>query len=913
MPPIVVAAAATVATAFTTGFAGAVGFAALMSTSALTFFAVNAALGFALNALTPKVGISSGQGYQSNAIDSVADHQIIYGETKVGGVVVYKEATDNNKYLHKIIAIAGHEIDSFTQIYLNDSLLTIDGTGNVTSPSKYDGFVRINLHTGSPDQLADSDLVAESNSGWSSSHRLRGIAYIYARFKFNADKFPNGEPIITAVVKGKKVYDPRTGLTSWSDNSALCLSDYIRSDQGLSEIADNVDYTMVSVAANICDESVALAIGGTEKRYTTNGSFITSVTPSNVIDSLSRPMGGMIWFTQGKWRMKAAAWTTPVLTLDENDLRSDINITTRNSRRDNFNGVGGKFRGPETNWVASDFPKISSATFVAVDGGLESSIDLDMLFTRTPTTAQRIAKIALYRNREQITVSANFGLRALSLQVGDVIYINLTRAGWAAKTFEVQSWRMVPTEGNDLQIEMTLRELSAAVFNWSAEESAFEANNSNLIDPFYVVPIGLELTSEVRSFRESLTNVIIAKITASDPSGIERVEVQGKKSVDTIWTPIGTGQLGTYEYISVDDSAFDIRARAWNFLSVKSDWVLQTGFVVSGLAAPPEDVKSVRANVNGGTINLEWDPVGDLDLSYYKIRHSVEEAGATYANATTAVAKVSRPATSVSVPARPGTYTIKAYDKTGNASTLYNSVVVPSTALESFGTTTLDTESPTFAGTKTNCSVTSSELRINSTSLVSTSASGDGTTATIGFATQASAPFPVGSSILVSGIAPDLYNGNYIVTACTTTSVSFLSTAVGSQTVAGKITFAAATYEFTGYIDTLAQRRVRSRIDSTVNRVAATSGLWDSMSGLWDGWAGLWDDWTGSVQNADTDVKAYISITQTDPAASPVWSDWQLFKAGDFYGRAFKFKVELSSETADVTPSVSALVARVQY
>lgn len=844
MPPLVAAAAATVTTAFTAGFAGVTGFAALMSTSALTFFAVNAALGFALNALTPKPGsVNAGQGYQSNAIDSVADHQIIYGETKVGGVVVYKEATNNNQYLHKVIAISGHQIDSFTKIYLNDTVLTLDGSGNVTSPAKYSGYVRIKLHTGSTTQAADSSLVAESDGLWTSSHRLLGIAYIYARFKFNADVFPNGEPAITAVVKGKKVYDPRTGLTAWSDNSALCLADYIRSKQGLDEISGNVDYTMVSTAANICDELVTLAAGGTEKRYTTNGSFVTSVTPSNVLDSLGRCMGGMLWFTQGKWRMKAAAWTTPVLTLDENDFRSDINITTRNSRRDNFNGVNGKFRGPSSNWVASDFPAITSPTFLSVDGGLESNVDIDLLFTRTHSMAQRIAKIALYRNREQITLSASFGLRALSLQVGDVIYLNLTRAGWSAKTFEVQSWRMVPGQDGDLQIEMTLRELSSSVFDWTAEESAFESNNSSLVDPFYVVPVGVSLSSEVRSFRESLSNVILITVTASDPSGIERVEVQGKKSTDSIWTPIGTGQLGTYEYLLVDDSVFDIRFRAWNFLSVKSDWYVITGYQVSGLAAPPEDVQSFRANVNGGSINLEWQAVADLDLSYYKIRHAVEESGATYANSTTAVEKVSRPATSITVPARPGTYTIKAYDKTGNASTLYNSVIVPTNALETFTNNLTDTESPTFAGTKTNCSVVGSELRLTS---------------------YASAG------------------------------------AVG-------------TYEFTGYIDTGAQRRVRSRVDAAVNRYANISGLWDSMAGLWDSWPGLWDDWTGNVQNSDTDVKAYISITQTDPAASPVWSAWQLFKAGDFYGRAFKFKIELSSETADITPSVSALVARVQY
>jgi len=61
------------------------------------------------------------------------------------------------------------------------------------------------------------------------------------------------------------------------------------------------------------------------------------------------------------------------------------------------------------------------------------------------------------------------------------------------------------------------------------------------------------------------------------------------------------------------------------------------------------------------------------------------------------------------------------------------------------------------------------------------------TTATLTFATQASAPYVVGSQITVSGVTPTGYNGNYVVTACTTSSVSYYNTTTGAQTVAGYI------------------------------------------------------------------------------------------------------------------------------
>ena len=240
----------------------------------LTSFAVSFALGAAMKALMPKPSVGGNRGYQTNSLGPAQDHQIIYGKMRVGGAIVFDEATgDNNKFLHRIIAVAGHEVQSFEEIYINDEVVTLDGSGNVTSPSQYNTKIKINLHLGSSDQTADSDLVAES-AKWTSEHRLRGIAYMYVRLKFDADAFPNGIPIFTATIKGKKLYDPRTSSTAWSDNPALCLRDYLTSKYGLEENVANIDDTLVSSAANVCDQTNTIA--GTT-RYTCNGGFTTAV------------------------------------------------------------------------------------------------------------------------------------------------------------------------------------------------------------------------------------------------------------------------------------------------------------------------------------------------------------------------------------------------------------------------------------------------------------------------------------------------------------------------------------------------------------------------------------------------------------------------------------------------------------
>ena len=702
--------------------------------------------------------------------------------------------------------------------------------------------MRIKKYLGTDTQTADPDLVSETASltdgRWTSSHRLQGIAYLYVRFTYNADVFPNGVPTVSATIKGRKVYDPRTTTTYWSNNPALCIRDYLTSGFGFAQPSARIDDTAVTTAADICDETV-----DGENRYTCNGNFVTSFAPNQVLSDLLTSMGGLLWYSQGKWRMKASSYTTPTITLDENDLRSGISLSTRHSRRNNFNTVKGKFKGPESDWQEADYPAVSDPVFVEADNNLVNTLDYSLPFTTSSKTAQRIANIALRRNREQLTFSASFGLKAFQVQVGDFVYINNTRFGWSDKPFEVTNWTFGLTEGLDLQVQMTLREISSAVFT-DEPAQVFENNNTNLPSAFYAEPVGLDLDGEVRVINETLTDVILATVDATQPSNVERVEVQFKKTTDTAWSVAGVGDLGTYEIVVVDpNSTYDVRARSYSHLGIKSDWNLYEAFQPVGLLEPPADVSDFRANLNGPSINLEWNAVPDLDLSYYLIRHAFEEAGATFANATTAVEKVSRPATVVSVPARSGTYLIRAYDKLGIPSINSTAVVVPAAALETFTNNLSQTEHPTFSGTKTGCSVVSSELRITDTS---------------------SAP-------------------------------------------------STATYEFSTYIDTGAVRRVRSRIDVNVNRYDANLGLFDSLIGQFDSIAGLFDDFTGGTQFADTDVLMYISVTQQDPAGSPTWSDWQLFKAGDFYGRAFKFKVELKSQSVDVSPSISGLVARVQY
>jgi len=829
--------------AFILGKAGAAAAGAFL-TSAVGYLATTVVTSWAMSALTPRPSISgaSVQGTLVNTREADAPHDYVYGTVRKGGVITYVEATGaNNKFLHIILTLAGHEVQAIDDIYIDDQIATINGSGFVTSQS-WNSKIRIVKYTGS--QTAAPALLLAESAQINSNFVGNEIAYLYIRLEYDTDVFPNGIPLFTAVVRGKKVYDPRTTSTAFSANAALCVRDYITGSQGLGDAS--VNDTTFSASANVCDENVTLAVGGTEKRYTMNGTFTADMTPGDVLQKMMTCCAGTTFWGQGEWQLKVGYYTPPVKTLTLDDLRGPISLQTRVSMSSIFNSVVGTFNDAAQNYVVVDYPKLTSAAFLAEDNGVDSPIDLALPFTTSAASAQRIAKLTLFRGREQMMLSADFGLAAFNVQVGDIVALTIDRYGWSAKEFEVVGWSFFADgEAGDLRVRMELRETSEAAFDWDAEESAILANNTNLPSSYITQTVGLSVIYKTRVYREKVTSVIDITTTVSDELFVDRVEVEGKLSSAAEFMPLNSGPLGTYEWLDVEADLYDIRARSISQLGVKSAWTTVLNFQVAGIILPPDDVANLSANLNGATINLDWDALGSLDLSYYLVRHSTAEAGATFGSATTAVPKVSRPATSVSVPTRPGTYMIKAYDKTGNGSASYTSVVVPAAALETFANNLTDVESPTFPGTKTGCSVVSSSLRITTTSP-----------------------------------APTL-----------------------------------ATYEFTGNIDTGAVRRVRSRIDIDLTRIDANSTNWDTMfpsNVLWDSWPGLWDDWSGSSGIPDVDVIPYIAITQQDPALNN-WSAWQRFKAGDFYGRAFKFKVELISTTAGVTPSITGLTARVQY
>ncbi|WP_130470652.1 phage tail protein [Candidatus Magnetaquicoccus inordinatus] len=173
---------------------------------------------------------------------------VVYGSRKVGGALIMPPTVTGAKkeYLHLVIVLCEGPIAAIDTVY-------IDGTNS--NDAKFTGLVDIYKHLGTPNDPADPDLVANV-PGWDSTCKLSGLAYLYVRVKYNSSVF-RGLPVITAHVRGRTLYDPRTGQSAWSNNPVLAVRDLLTNQiygKGLS--TSSIDDVSFSAAASICETRI---------------------------------------------------------------------------------------------------------------------------------------------------------------------------------------------------------------------------------------------------------------------------------------------------------------------------------------------------------------------------------------------------------------------------------------------------------------------------------------------------------------------------------------------------------------------------------------------------------------------------------------------------------------------------------
>ena len=605
----------------------------------------------------PKFG---GSGLTNN-IDPVADFEVIYGEIRKGGIKTYLETTNNNKYMHMIITLAGHEVNSIGDIYLNDEVVSFSGSDGTVTTSKWDSKVYIKKFTGSSTQNVYSTLnsLTYKPTEITSSFRGRGIACLYVRFEYDADTFANGVPLVTAKIQGKKLYDPRKDNTnsayksslgvsthrqndpsSWqySDEPALAVRDYLTSNLGLDAEQSKIDDEMISSAIDDC---VSVGTSGSEENsFKIGGVVTTGSTPEQNINTLLTSLNGTLFYSQGEWKLLAGAYQTPDASVSGNnalgydDIRGEISIATRFSRRDTVNTVRGTFIDGSSNgrFIETDYPQ-QQIPDLSEDNNEVSILDLELPVTTKSAAAQRIAKQILFVGREQITLSADFSLeKAFGIQVGDTIQLSLDRYGWSLKDFRVISWKMSGLDGSAPSVNLGLQETSTTAYQWSVTSDEYKQithNNTNLGDAtsgLSISGLATTLASSLQTDGTSMSRVILSWNAVSSPI-LRHYEVEWKpSSLSNYASTIAPNNAIEIEPLTAG-TTYNFRVRAVTVRENVGAYATINATAVTDTTAPSTpSAPTVTAGVK--QLEVSWQGYSfPSDFASMEIHHSTSSSG----------------------------------------------------------------------------------------------------------------------------------------------------------------------------------------------------------------------------------------------------------------------------------------------
>jgi hypothetical protein len=657
---------------------------------------------------------------------------VVYGERLLGGTRVFIETSGtDNKYLYMALVLCEGEINAITEIQVNDDAVTFsggfaDGTEITSNDSKYGTTVKAQPFYGADGQSASSLLSTLTN--WGSNHKLSGICYVAFRFEWDSDKY-TGIPNIKVKVQGKKIstFDGSSSETTgqYSTNPAFVLLDFLRNERYGKGIAlSEIDIPSFYAASQIADTTVTYYTGTTGKLFECNAVLNTNKKILDNVKTLLRGMRGLMPYVQGNYKLIIESTGTAAFTLNEDNIIGGIKVESE--RKDQkYNRVLVNFVNPDKNYQADTIVyDTDHSTLKTADGGFlqEGNITLDTI--NSPYQAHEFGKIVLQRSRNNLKLGLNANYESLDLAIGDIVNVTSTILGMTNKAFRVSGM----TLNSNFTTSLSLQEHQDSWYTFTTIAEQDTVGDTNLPDPFTIQPpASLTLTDEMVEYNDgSVLTRLSATIGASTDQFVAEYEVEAKQTLDKEgnavsdqFRVIGRGAALEYSLLNaIDNATYEVRARAINSIGVKSTYVTATRQII-GQTAVPSDVTNFSINVVGDQAILGWTAIPDLDLDFYQLRFSTDLSTPTWLNSFDLVDKIGRPATSITVPLKSGSYLIKAVDKLGNQSANETIVTTNIESVNYVADTTIN-EHTGFTGTKTDVSL----ITLNSINYIGLTATG---------------------------------------------------------------------------------------------------------------------------------------------------------------------------------------------
>ena len=602
----------------------------------------------------------------------------------------------------------------------------------------------------------------------------------------------------------------------------------------------------------MADSTVTYYTGQTGKLFECNAVLNTNKKILDNIKTILRGMRGLLPYVQGKFKLIIESTGTAAISLSEDNIIGGISVESE--RKDQkYNRVLVNFVNPLKNYQADTIVyDTDHATLKTADGGFlqEGNITLDTI--NSPYQAHEFGKIVLQRSRNNLKLGLTTNYETLDLAIGDIVNVSSTILGMNNKAFRVSGM----TLNANFTAALSLQEHQDSWYTFTTISEQDTIGDTSFPDPFTVQPpASVTLDDELIQYNDG-TVIVAMNITigASPDQFVREYQVEYKRTSDANFIVHSKGTVDLFHRVLnvISGDNYTVRVKAINSLGVESTSVSATRDIV-GEIAPPSDVEDFSINIVGSDAHLSWKSIPDADLNYYVLNFTTETVNPEWQNSFPIVARISRPATSITVPARTGSYLIKAKDKSGNFSPNEAIITTNITSIGTFTNAQTSTENPNYSGTKTNCVAVDDNLELDSIEL-----------------------FDANTTQNFDDITTRNFDGG-------TTNNNVPSN---------------GTYEFANVIDLGSKQTTRL----TANITQTTDDrdrLFDNVSGNFDDQASNFDG------DASVNASSHLEIATSDDNST--YTSFRNFNVGDYSARYFKFRLIMESLDNSATPVISAL------
>lgn len=509
----------------------------------------------------------------------------VYGRDRVGGNIVRIKASGGNLVL--VVVWCEGEIDAVEQVYVNGEAFTGAATHYI----------------GTSSQTGNATVA----SLWGQADDLQGIAYSVLTIP------PSEAGQIEAVVRGRKVYDPRTTTTAYSKNPALALADFIESFTDYS-----VNWASVEDAADYCDATMA----DSSKRYEIGLSIDRQAPVNDWIETL---------------KLYASCYTVPeageVKFIVDGPASVDHTLTASDIRRGSFRLKKRGQRDVPTqvlvDYTLPGSPEWRDTTAQTADPA--ASIPLRVTRLRMPgfqseNHAKRKA-VEVYNRANLTDLEARFEVFDIGLKilVGDIVSIThpigLTnkqmRVIEPPEAVEPGRWRLVCEEYDPLVY-------SSAT---TTDPSYDDTDLPNPADIPTAPSITLTERQDAYETGQPYSRIDVAWTGVDWPFAANyRVKVAAGSDVVLEALVKHLGNVAHVVSTAAVRENVEYTAQLWiiSTLGAQSATPATATITPLGKLLPPGDVPNLTAFEAGQFVSMNWDEVVDIDLRGYQVRRISE-------------------------------------------------------------------------------------------------------------------------------------------------------------------------------------------------------------------------------------------------------------------------------------------------